>query len=36
MLKTTGSLEKTTFKELVVDDGEVIRFGVGNSGGESF
>ena len=34
MLKTTGSLERSTSKELGVGDGEVVGFDVGGSGGK--
>ena len=34
MLKTTGSPERSIFKELGIGDGEVVGFGVGGSGGE--
>ena len=32
MLKTTGLLEKSTSRGLGVGDGEVVGFGVGDSG----
>ena len=33
MLKTTGSSERSTSKELGVGDGEVVGFGVGGGDG---